>query len=94
VVHNKFVNVTFIRNGSLKQVQVWSGHGWEGVFSKARNRGEQGDGDREEEDEKWQQREKWLGLTAESIFNSGGGEGHAIVHWIVPKIMDQWPYLP
>jgi hypothetical protein len=44
-------------------------------FAEAGNRVEQGDGDREEEDEKWRQREKWLGLTVGSLFNSGGNKG-------------------
>jgi hypothetical protein len=29
VVHNKFVNLTFIQDRRLKQVQVRDGHGWE-----------------------------------------------------------------
>jgi hypothetical protein len=49
-------------------------------FAKARNQGDRGDGDREEEEEKWQRREKWLGLMARSLFNSGSNEGHATVH--------------
>jgi hypothetical protein len=28
VVHNKFVNLTFIYDGRLKQVRVRGGHGW------------------------------------------------------------------
>jgi hypothetical protein len=49
-------------------------------LTKARNQGGQGDGDRKEEEEKWQLCEKWLGLTAGSLFNSGSKEGHAMVH--------------
>jgi hypothetical protein len=59
-----------------------------------RNRGEQGGRDHEEEDKKWRQHEKWLGLTARSLFNSSGSKGHMMVHWIVPKILDRWPDLP
>jgi hypothetical protein len=29
VVHNKFVNLTFICDGRLKQMQVRGGHDWE-----------------------------------------------------------------
>jgi hypothetical protein len=53
-----------------------------------RYHGGRGDGDHEEEEEKWQQHEKWLGLMAGSLFNSGDDEGHTVVHWIAPKIMD------
>jgi hypothetical protein len=68
----------------------WPGGG----FAKARNRSERGDGDHVEDDEKWQWREKRLGLTPRSLFNSSSNEGHTTVHWIVPKIMDRWPELP
>jgi hypothetical protein len=47
-----------------------------------------------EDDEKWQWREKRLGLTPRSLFNSSSNKGHTTVHWIVPKIMDRWPELP
>jgi hypothetical protein len=63
-------------------------------FAEARNHGERGGGDCEEEDEKWRRRDKWLGLIAGSLFNSGSGEGHVTVHWIAPKIMDRRPDLP
>jgi hypothetical protein len=39
-----------------------------GSYATARNRYERGDGDREEEGEKWRRHEKWLGLTARSPF--------------------------
>jgi hypothetical protein len=70
--------------------QPWPGGG----FTEVRNRGERGDGDLEEDNEKWRRCEKWLGLTAGSLFNSGGSVGHATVHWIAPKIMYQWSDLP
>jgi hypothetical protein len=54
----------------------WLGRG----FTEARNQVERGGGDHEEEDEKWRWREKWLGLIAGSLCNSGGGEGHVMVH--------------
>jgi hypothetical protein len=34
-------------------------------------------------------REKWLGLTARSLFNSDDNEGHTTVCWFALKIMDQ-----
>jgi hypothetical protein len=40
-----------------------------------RNQYERGDENREEEEEKWWRREKWLGLTAKSLFNGDGNEG-------------------
>jgi hypothetical protein len=46
-------------------------------FTKVRNRGDEG---HEEEEEKWWRHEKWLGLTAGSLFNSGSNEGHTMVH--------------
>jgi hypothetical protein len=70
--------------------QPWPGRG----FTEARNQSERGDGDRKEEDVKWRRCEKWLGLTAGSLFNSGDGEGHTMVHWVAPKIMDRLPDLP
>jgi hypothetical protein len=58
VIRNKFVNLSFIHNGHLKQMRVRGNHGWEGGdFAKKRNRGEQGDRDHKEEDEKWRWRE-------------------------------------
>jgi Tfp pilus tip-associated adhesin PilY1 len=64
VVCNKYANLTFIRNGRLKQVggarQPWL----RGSFAMMRNQYERGDRDHEEEGEKWRQREKWLGLMA------------------------------
>jgi hypothetical protein len=44
-------------------------------FTKVRNQCERGNGDHEEEEEKWWRREKWLGLIAGSLFNSGSNEG-------------------
>jgi hypothetical protein len=44
-------------------------------FTKVRNRCERGDGDHEEEEEKWRRHEKWLGLIAGSLFNSDSNEG-------------------
>jgi hypothetical protein len=51
--------------------QPWLGRS----FAKARNQYERGDGDHEEEEEKWWRHEKWLELMARSLFNSGGNEG-------------------
>jgi hypothetical protein len=69
VVHNKFANVAFICDGWLEQVRVQGGHGWEEVSLRWGIR------DCEEEDEKWRQCEKWLGLTTGSLFNSSGNKG-------------------
>jgi hypothetical protein len=41
----------------------------------AMNQYERGDGEREEEKEKWWLHEKWLGLMARSLFNRGSDEG-------------------
>jgi hypothetical protein len=68
VVHNKFANVAFICDGRLEQVRVQGGHGWEEVSLRRWIR------DWEEEDEKWRQREKCLGLTIGSLFNSSGNK--------------------
>jgi hypothetical protein len=61
--------------------QPWLGR----RFAKMRNQGRRGDGDHEEEEEeeeeeKWRQHEKWLGLTAGSLFYSGNNERHTTVH--------------
>jgi hypothetical protein len=56
--------------------QPWLGRS----FAKARNRGELGDRDHEEEEEKWQRHEKWLGLMAGSLFNNGSNVGHVTLH--------------
>jgi hypothetical protein len=55
--------------------QPWLGRS----FAKERNQCERG-GDRKEEEEKWRQCEKWLGLMARSLFNSGRNEEHTTVH--------------
>jgi hypothetical protein len=51
--------------------QPWLGRS----FAKAMNQYERGDGEREEEKEKWWLHEKWLGLMARSLFNRGSDEG-------------------
>jgi hypothetical protein len=59
-------------------------------FAEAMNHYERGDGDREEEEEKWWRHEKWLGLMARSLFNSSNDEGGMQRSTrFAPKIMDQ-----
>jgi hypothetical protein len=43
-------------------------------FAKAMNQYKRGVRDCEEEGEKWWRLEKWLGVTAKSLFNSGSDE--------------------
>jgi hypothetical protein len=47
----------------------------EGGFAKARNQSERGGRDCEEDDEKWRQREKLLGLTARSLLIVAAARG-------------------
>jgi hypothetical protein len=68
VVRNKLANLTFIHNRQLEQMWVRGGHGWEEASLQARNQGERGNEDREEEEEKWRRHEKWLGLTTRFPF--------------------------
>jgi hypothetical protein len=44
-------------------------------IAKAKNQYERGDGDHEDKKEKWWHHEKWIGLAARFLFNSGSDEG-------------------